>query len=205
MKSRPVRLAAALAVALAVTGCTHPRSAGSPRAGGTTGSARARPTAEIDLASAVRQWWLRTASISAARYFDARLCGLNQPPAIWLLGGGAPRGRTERTCAVPAHRPILAPVANYSAPAGGPRPTPSTGRMDVTLDGRSLTPVRVTNGRPYAIAPAVPGNPVEFKSGERVVDDGWWVLIDPGLAPGRHRLDIRVSGVPSRLWTLAVS
>ncbi|WP_345470420.1 hypothetical protein [Actinoallomurus oryzae] len=47
--------------------------------------------------------------------------------------------------------------------------------------------------------------PVEFKRGERVADDGWWVLIDPGLAPGKHRLDIRVSGMASRLWTLIVS
>ncbi|MFB9837340.1 hypothetical protein, partial [Actinoallomurus acaciae] len=164
-----------------------------------------RPTAGVDPASAVRQWWLRAASISASRYFDPRLCGLNQPPAIWLLGGGAPRGETERTCAVPANRPILAPVANYSAPADGPRPTPPAARMDVTLDGRSLTPIRVTNSGPYVIASAVPGNPVEFESGERVVDDGWWVLIDPGLAPGRHRLDIRVSGASSRLWTLVVS
>lgn len=192
---------------LAATGCTTESSgtAGRPPTGGATASPTARPTGDVDLAAAVRRWWLRVASIPASRYFDSRRCGLNQPDTVWLLGGGTPRGRSERTCAVPAGRPILAPVVNYVMRAGDPRSTLSAGRMDVTLDGRPLTPARVTNGRPYAIASAVPGNPVDFKSGERVADDGWWVLIEPGLAPGRHRLDIRVSGMASRLWTLIVS
>jgi hypothetical protein len=39
----------------------------------------------------------------------------------------------------------------------------------------------------------------------RVVDGGYWVLIDPGLAPGRHRLDIRTFDISNRLWTLIAS
>ena len=167
-----------------------------------------RPTGNIDIASAVRQWWQRVASISGPRYFDSRLCGLKQPGKVWLLGGGAPRGEAERSCTVTANLPILAPVANYfELSTDGPHhiPTLSPNQMNVTLDGKPLTPIRVANSRPYEITSAVPGNSLDLRDGMRVVDGGYWVLIDPGLAPGRHRLDIRTFDMSNRLWTLIAS
>jgi hypothetical protein len=66
------------------------------------------------------------------------------------------------------------------------------------LDGKPLTPVWVANSRPYKIMSAVPGNSLELRAGTRLVDGGYWVLIDPGLAPGRHHLNIRVFDTPNR-------
>jgi hypothetical protein len=95
---------------LAATGCTM-RPA---HIGGAPASPTARPAGGVDIAAAVRQWYRRVGTMSASRYFDPRRCGMNQPDTIWLLGGGAPGGRTppmspERSCAVAANRPILAP------------------------------------------------------------------------------------------------
>jgi hypothetical protein len=205
-----IRLAlTAVAVAvLATAGCSNQSAAKD----GPTADAAASPPAQragtVDMASAVRQWWQRAASISSSRYFDPRLCGLKQPDTIWLLGGGAPRGKSQRSCAVPADRPILAPVANYLAPAADAShltPTLSPTQMNVTLDGKPLTPTRVTNSRPYRLVSVAPDNPLELHDRMRVIDDGYWVLISPGLAPGRHQLNLHASGTPTRLWTLTAS
>jgi hypothetical protein len=179
-------------------------------------SITAQPTGNIDIASAVRQWWRRVASISRSRYFDPRLCGLKQPGTVWLLGGGtpqqmggvAPQGTPERFCKVRANLPILAPVANEFEVVTDvpPRiPTLSPNQVNVMLDGKPLTPVWVANSRPYKIMSAVPGNSLELHAGTRLVDGGYWVLIDPGLAPGRHHLNIRNFDTPNRLWTLVAS
>src|SRR4051812_22342532 len=158
----------------------------------TTGPARptssAKASERIGIAAAVRLWWQRAASTPKTQYFDPRLCGLKQPPGIWLLGGGATSGGQRRTCEVPTHQPILAPVINELLP---PVPDaahwpPARNRMSVTLDGRSLTPTKVANDRPYSIS-AVPGNPIGLRAGDQTATDrGYWVLISPGLAPGRH-------------------
>jgi hypothetical protein len=139
-------------------------------------STTVQPTGNIDIASAVRQWWQRAASISGSRYFDPRLCGLKQPGKVWLLGGGAPPGKAQRSCTITANLPILAPVSNYfELSTDGPHhiPTLSPNQMNVTLDGKALTPIRVTNSRPYKITSAVPGNPLDLRNGMRVVDGGW--------------------------------
>lgn len=193
---------------LAAAGCSKQSTAGDGPTADTAASIPAQPAETVDMASAVRQWWQRAASISRSRYFDPRLCGLKQPDKIWLLGGGAPQGKPQRSCAVPAHQPILAPVANYLAPtADAPRliPTLSPTQMNVTLDGKPLTPTRVTNSRPYRIVSAAPDNPMELHDRMPVIDDGYWVLINPGLEPGRHQLNIHASGTPTRLWTLTAS
>jgi hypothetical protein len=207
MTIRPALTAVVVGV-LATTGCSKQSAAGDGPTAGAAASVRAQPTGTVDMASAVRQWWQRAASISRSRYFDPGLCGLKQPDKIWLLGGGAPQGKPQRSCAVPAHRPILAPVANYLAPAAGAShliPPLSPAQTNVTLDGKPLIPIRVTNNRPYRIVSAAPDNPMKLRDRMRVIDDGYWVLINPGLAPGRHQLDIHTSGTPTRLWTLTAS
>jgi hypothetical protein len=191
-----------------MAGCSEQTIA---RYGPTTDAAAsipAQPAGTVDMPSTVRQWWQRAASISRSRYFDPRLCGLKQPDKIWLLGGGAPQGKPQRSCAVPAHQPILAPVANYVAPAADASqllPTLSPTQTNVTLDGKPLIPTRVTNSRPYRIVSAAPDNPMELHDRMRVTDDGYWVLINPGLVPGRHQLNIHAPGTPTRLWTLTAS
>ncbi|MDN3355871.1 hypothetical protein [Actinomadura sp. DC4] len=99
-------------------------------------------------------------------------------------------------------------MANYLAPTADASqllPTPSPTQMSVTLDGKPLIPTRVTNRRPYMIVSAAPDNPMELHDRMRVTDDGYWILINPGLAPGRHQLNIRAPGAPARLWTLTTS
>ncbi|GLY74300.1 hypothetical protein Airi01_025670 [Actinoallomurus iriomotensis] len=50
----------------------------------------------------------------------------------------------------------------------------------------------------------MPGNPLDLRAGTRLADDGYRVLVDPGLAPGRHRLEIRAPGM-DRLRALVAS
>ena len=198
------RRAAVVAVLLTTVGCS----------GNVTPAARpvrppipsAVPTTEPagDLPALVREWWQRAAGIPGAKYFDPKLCGLKQPADVWLLGGGAPRGDDHRHCAVPAHRPVLAPVLNEQFPAGQPSPPALTHiPMSVRLDGRPMTPARVDNDRPYAIR-AVQGTAPGLPDGARVTDRGYWVLL-PGLAPGEHRLTISTPAErerPAIEWTL---
>jgi hypothetical protein len=193
---------------LTAAGCSKQSADGDGPTAHAAASIQTQPAETVDMASAVRQWWQRAASIPRSRYFDPRLCGLRQPDRIWLLGGGAPQGKSQRTCAVPAHQPILAPVVNYLVPvadASRVMPTLPPTQMNVTLDGKPLTPARITNSRPYRIVSAAPDNPMEVHDRMPVIDDGYWVLIHPGLAPGRHRLNVHASGMPTRLWTLTAS
>lgn len=197
MRIRVAAVAAALAV-LATAGCSAPAT-GLPRPA-------PRPTARsIELAAVVRWWWKRAASMPKKQYFDPRLCGLKQPYRIWLLAGGAPKGQRHRTCQIPAHRPILAPVVNELLPGrpNASHPPPVEGRMSVVLDGRKLTPIDVRNDRPYPIA-AIAGNPIGLSAGDQTATDrGYWVLITAGLAPGRHRLSIHTPEPPSsRSWLI---
>jgi hypothetical protein len=203
-----IRLAAAAAaILLATAGCSQRDTSGTARA--PSAIVTTSPTvAAVVLHAAVRRWWQRAAAIPQAQYFDPKLCGLKQPPDVWLLGGGAPKGQTHRRCALPAHQPILVPVVNEQIPAGSPSSPPLDPiPMDVRLDGRPITPTRVDNDQPYKIR-AVPGNALAgIRDGERVTDRGYWVLL-PGLAPGRHQLIIRTASEPdspNREWTLTAS
>jgi hypothetical protein len=194
--------ALAAAVLLVTAGCSQ-HVTGAPR------PVRAATTAPADdLHALVRQWWQRAAAIPESQYFDPKLCGLRQPADVWLLGGGAPKGEAHRRCAVPAHRPLLAPVLNEQILAGQPSPPALIqSPMYVRLDGRPMTPTRVDNDRPYAIR-AVKGNAIAvLRDGARVTDRGYWVLL-PGLTPGVHRLTIRTPAErerPSIDWTLTAT
>ncbi|GAA4625281.1 hypothetical protein GCM10023196_028810 [Actinoallomurus vinaceus] len=161
------------------------------------------PSAALDLHAAVRRWWQRSVAMPRSQYFTPKGCGLKQPADIWLLGGGPAGDETHRRCDVPANRLILAPVITGLADTDLPSPSepmPDSGPMDVRLDGRSLTPVKIEN-RPYRLHGA-PGSVV--RGDVRVTDDGYWVLL-PGLAPGVHTLTIRIPGLHERpylAWTL---
>lgn len=196
-----IRLAALAAAALAVL--ATPGCSGRTTDPASSVKVSRSPAESVDIAAAVRLWWQRAASTPKAQYFDPRLCGLKQSYTIWLLGGGASNGRQPRSCEVPAHHPILAPVINELLPAvpdASNRPLVRS-QMSVKLDGRSLTPTEVTNNKPYAIS-AVPGNPIGLRAGDRnATDRGYWVLLDHGLAPGRHRLTA-ASTTGSRSWLL---
>jgi hypothetical protein len=193
------RLAAVAAVMLLMVGCSA-ESKPDPRA---SRPASARPA--VDLAYAVRQWYQRAASIPEPRYFDPRSCGLKQPAKLWLLGGGGAKAR--RSCTVAAHRPILVPVINELIPgSAATAPPPPSSPMEVSLDGRPLTPTRIANRSPYRIS-AVRDNPIRLKGTEQVTDDGYWAFIDPGLTVGRHKLTIHTPNLPRPdvEWTLVAS
>jgi hypothetical protein len=200
--------AVAVAVFIAMAGCSHPdagRTARAPSSKVIHTPTAVASTPTVDLELAVRRWYRRAAALPASQYFNPELCGLKQPVGIWLLGGGAPRGQKQRRCVVPSRRPILAPVVNELIPNGLPSPPPlAETRMDVRLDGKPLTPTRVDNRQPYVLQ-AVDGSALAgVAEGKDVTDRGYWVLL-PGLAPGRHELVIRGAGSSQVEWTLTAS
>lgn len=213
VKVRAVALAAAF---LAMAGCSQTHVAGtrpSPSPGATTPAATS-PAGSVDLHDAVRRWWRRSISTHVSPVFNQHVCALKQPADIWLLGGAVTRPLnparpvTHRQCAVPADRPVLTPVYNELIGTDLPSPTDQLTPvpMDVRLDGRPLTPVRVDNPRPYRVQPVRYNDSVR-PSNEWATDRGYWVLL-PGLAPGRHLLVIRTPTLAERPyidWTLTAS
>ncbi|MFB6628640.1 signal protein [Streptomyces sp. NPDC056362] len=148
----------------------------------------------MQLASAELQgrWWTWAASepdaTNAVAETDGSACGRNQPHDVWFLAGTF-GGHVERTCEVPAGRPIAAPVVNLFGDPQNCAAFMSSAQGTVLLDGKVVEPETYT-GDSITVEGA-PGNPVTGEEGRFAVTGcGLWVQL-PSLASGKHSLKIR--------------
>ncbi|NUT47924.1 MAG: signal protein [Saccharothrix sp.] len=136
------------------------------------------------------RWWTWAASSPDDRNpvvdTTGEFCAADQPTDVWFVAGTF-GGAVERTCEVPAGRPIVGPVVNYVEDTQDGCTARTTGAEgEVTLDGRPqeverLGPTRVT-------VRGAAGNAVTGEEGAfRAYACGLWVRIPP-LAPGEHDL-----------------
>ncbi|MGW0121297.1 signal protein [Streptomyces sp. NPDC003327] len=163
---------------------------------GVTGSASGAPEGGGEkLASGELQerWWTWAASepegTNPVADPDGRSCGRNQPRDVWFLAGTF-GGEVERTCEVPAGRPIAAPLVNLFGQRQDCAAFVRGARGTAVLDGKAVEP-EVHGGAPIVVIGAR-GNPITGEEGRfgGVVGCGLWVRLPP-LAPGRHELEIR--------------
>ncbi|MFJ3769415.1 signal protein [Streptomyces sp. NPDC090082] len=107
---------------------------------------------------------------------------------MWFLAGTF-GSQVERTCEVPAGRPIAAPVVNLFGDPQNCAAFMSGAQGTVLLDGKVVEPETYT-GDSITVEGA-PDNPVTGEEGRFAVTGcGLWVQLPP-LASGKHSLKIR--------------
>jgi hypothetical protein len=156
------------------------------------------------------RWWQWLLSIPAAVNPNLDTtganCALGQYDDVWFLAGTF-GGTIERTCTIPAGKPIFFPLINTVAFKPGGKETlldlrrlaaafiDNVSALDCTMDGvacfQDRSNFRVKSPSFTVIAPAkglvppgklsVPGNT------DPIVSDGYWLLIDPPK-PGPHTI-----------------
>ncbi|MEO6086984.1 MAG: hypothetical protein ABIQ18_28120 [Umezawaea sp.] len=182
--------------AVLLTGCTVVEP-GSPRAASTPDAATAadgtRPSDQV----LQERWWTWAASSPEERNPVAdrtgRFCGENQPTDVWFFAGTF-GGEADRSCQVPAGRPLAGPAVNLLGRASDCDSFMATAKGSVTLDGQ---PVELTRVDPVAItfqgvgvgAGSVPTQAC-----------GLWAWVPP-LAAGDHEL--LITGESGRFSTSA--
>lgn len=190
-------LIAALAVLL--TGCAIPQ----PRT--------ATKTSEPTLAAGERlsdqdlqaRWWTWALASPEERNPVAdetgKFCAEDQPKDVWFLAGTF-GGAVDRTCRVPAGRPLAAPAVNrYSANTAHCREFMTGVKGTVTLDGqpvelRRIDPVEIT----FQVAR---DNAIGERGGKQAAQAcGLWAWIPP-LTPGEH--DLLIEGEAGSFSTSA--
>lgn len=166
-------------------------------------------------------WWRWTFAVPAAANPELVLdadCGVGQSGPVFFVPSYDGAETFERTCAVPAWRPVLVPlwvvVNDYPCPDPSFQPAPGqsleafltegarayddlvTG-LTVTVDGRAIDPGphRHTTGLfEFTAEPSLVGQlPDACLQGVRQpgVGDGWWLML--ALAPGRHVVDVHAT------------
>ncbi|GAB3656045.1 hypothetical protein GCM10027589_15460 [Actinocorallia lasiicapitis] len=115
-------------------------------------------------------------------------CAVGQPGDIWFLAG-ALDGKVERTCAVPAGRPLFAPLLNlFSESEQDCTDFMRAAKGTATLDGSPITPVTITP-TPFTVTP-VKDNPVSWDPGTyQVYGCGLYAQL-PALPSGSHILKL---------------
>ncbi|WP_433354835.1 hypothetical protein ACQP25_14215 [Microtetraspora malaysiensis] len=134
----------------------------------------------------------------------ARFCGRNQPKDVWFLSnsfGG------ERTCTIPAGRPIVFPVIYFITGENKKacKVIMADAEGHVVLDGRKVTYGREEND--YITYTSAKDNPLDGLTGKgHTYLCGLWVYLPPPSA-GEHSLSIqgydRFNSM-SADWTLIV-
>jgi hypothetical protein len=149
-------------------------------------------------------------------YTNTAQCDGEYAEGVFFLAaefGLPPGSQVERICTVPADTPILFPVFNYICSAAfdtiqdpdDPKPyhtkcatptfeayadRPST--FFATLDGQPLTLQRIASGQFWWTIPDFPEDPDNFlgipPGTYRAAQDGLWVYLEEGLAPGEHTI-----------------
>lgn len=163
------------------------------------------------------RWWQWLLSLPAATNPNldptGEFCDLKQYDDVWFLAG-AFGGTVERSCTIPAGKPIFFPIINGIGfkPLGketlldlrqqvGALIDTVTG-LECTLDGVAcvddLAPFRVRSPSFTVIAPpkgvlppgqlSVPGNT------DPLVSDGYWLLLDPPM-PGSHTIHFQAQAM----------
>jgi hypothetical protein len=156
------------------------------------------------------RWWQWLLSIPAA--VNPNLdstganCGVGQFDGVWFLAGGF-GGTYERSCTIPAGKPIFFPLINSVAFKPGGKDTlldlrklaaefiDSVNALDCTIDNTAcaanLFQQRVRSPSFTVLAPQKglipPGNLSVPGNSDSLVSDGYWLLFAP-LTAGQHRI-----------------
>lgn len=178
------------AVALLLAGCAAAPPQAAPTSGAPTSAAP--DGAEPSNADLQAKWWTWALSSPEARnpVVDptGQFCAEDQPKDVWFLAGTF-GGSTQRTCEVPAGRPIAAPAVNrYSSNTSDCKSFMAAAKGSMTLDGqvvelRRVDPVEIS----FQVAP---DNATGESAGRKVAQAcGLWAWLPP-LLPGEHELKI---------------
>jgi hypothetical protein len=175
------------AAALLLAGCAAapPPAAPAPTSAASDGAAPSN--AELQA-----KWWTWALSSPEARNPVAdptgQFCAEGQPKDVWFLAGTF-GGKAQRTCEVPAGRPVAAPAVNlYSANTSACKSFMAAAKGSMTLDGqvvelRRADPVEIT----FQVAK---DNAIGESAGRKVARAcGLWAWLPP-LPPGEHELTI---------------
>ncbi|MET7337072.1 signal protein [Nonomuraea sp. NPDC005650] len=140
------------------------------------------------------RWWTWAASedesTNPVTDTTGEFCDRNQPKDVWFLAGTF-GGTIQRTCNVPAGRPVVLPLVNQVGTEEQCREFMATSTGKATLDGKVITPERLEDDN-VAIT-GVAGNPLTGEEGTVTsYACGVWARL-PALKPGRHKLTIRGS------------
>lgn len=150
------------------------------------------PASILPASTLPARWWLWAEStgdrnpISDATGVD---CAVNQPDDVWFLAGTF-GGTADRTCQIPAGRPIYFPVMNLMCEVRGARVsqrtldscTPRPRRSSATLDGEPLTIETATSEGSFPFE-AGPSSQIASPGAFLAVAGGTWVgplTVDPG-------------------------
>ena len=181
-----------VALALLLAGCT---------AAQTPAPATAPADVELSDVDLQARWWTWALASPEARNpvvdTTGRFCAEDQPKDVWFFAGTF-GGKAERTCEVPADRPLAGPaISHYSADAADCAKFMAAAKGSVTLDGqvvelRRIDPVEVRFD-------AARDNVVGERAGRVAAQAcGLWAWLK-ALTPGEHEL--RVEGESGGLST----
>ena len=151
------------------------------------------PGSEADLVARWIRWVATQAEFRGPiRDKTGKYAGRAQPANLWFLAGNA-GGSSERTCTIPAGRPLFFPTVNLWEIGGAARrgmPVVEGAEGEATLDGVYL-PVRPMGTPRHFLVRGALGNPITFFPVPFPVSCwGLWVHLAP-LAPGHHELRFR--------------
>ncbi len=154
------------------------------------------------------RWWTWAASegesTNPVMDTTGEFCDRNQPEDMWFLAGTF-GGTTQRTCKVPAERPVVFPLVNLIGSESSCMEFMADAEGKATLDGKSVTSERLEEDD--VVVTGVADNPLtgEEETGLTYAC-GLWVRLQ-SLRPGRHTLTIRGSSGDFRVgvdYTLIV-
>jgi hypothetical protein len=176
-----------LLTAVLLTGC------GVAQKSSTDGIASPKPAASPAEKIQGRWWtWASSEGESTNPVTDTtgEFCDRNQPEDVWFLAGTF-GGTLQRTCRVPAGRPVVFPLMNQVGSEATCKEFMATAEGKSTLDGKPVTPERMEDDN--VAVTGVAGNPLTGEEGTTTsYACGLWVRLQP-LQPGRHTLTIRGS------------
>lgn len=140
------------------------------------------------------RWWTWAASESEdtnpVMDTTGKFCDRSQPEDVWFLAGTF-GGTAQRTCKVPATRPVVFPLVNQVGSEASCKEFMATAKGKAVLDGKPVTSERMEE-KDVAVTGA-PDNPLTNEEGTaEYYACGIWVRLQP-LQPGRHKLTIRGS------------
>ncbi|MEG3634374.1 hypothetical protein [Micromonospora palythoicola] len=196
------RVAAFVCGAFALSACSGVDGSGTPAAD--TASAVSPGPDRPEMSPLVQQrWWAWAAAEPTATNPvadpDGGDCARNQPGDVWFVAGTF-GGRAERRCAVPAGRPIIAPLVNLVSDD----PADCEGFLDeadgwAVLDMQRVTPARMAS-EPVRFE-VVAGSPLFGSDGGTFdgVACGLWVALEPP-DPGEHQLVLRGLAGDLNVW-----
>ncbi|MER6825093.1 signal protein [Streptosporangium sp. NPDC000563] len=140
------------------------------------------------------RWWTWAASegesTNPVMDTTGEFCDRNQPEDVWFLAGTF-GGTSQRTCRVPAGRPMVFPLVNRLCSEAKCKKFLAIAEGGATLDGEPVALERMEDDD--VVVTGVADNPLTGEEGKtRSYACGIWARLQP-LRPGRHTLTIRGS------------